>query len=194
MIKMTKKFIQWINKYKMDSTSLYDLPKDMLIKLIVTLQDVKNLNDDQLLNNIELSMKQMEERKTIRIKEILLLTLGQFNKPLENNDYINIITSIQVMKLRHFEDMSTSSLNICFSNGIQISAYVGPNSTVSNLYNGSKYIYFIDGKNGADWLLAVEEEYNIYVKFICDILYDNFISLNYYLNPLVSVESNLKLK
>jgi hypothetical protein len=177
----------------METTSLYDLPKDMLIKLIVTLQDVKNLNDDQLLNNIELSMKQMEERKTSRIKEMLLKHIVErVNEPnVENN--INIITNIQVMKLRHFEDMSTSSLNIYFSNGIQISAYIGPNSTVSNLYNDSKRICFIAGKDSYTWMLAPIEEYEIYVKFIRNVLYDNFKILNYYLNPLVSVESNLNL-
>lgn len=180
----------------MEEINLYNLPKEMLIKLIMTIKDCKNLDDEQLLRNNQNCIQEMEERKTTRIKEKLLQN--------ENSKkYINIIASIHIIGLKHQEGMSTAHLNtifrhslnidlsgVSFLNGTNIIIYIGPNEICCNLYStDQRRLCFLVGTYSVGWIHDIEEEYEIYVNFIHDILYHNLINLNYYVNAFVSVDS-----
>lgn len=161
--------------------NLYALPKDMLIKLISTIKDYSNLTSRELLGDSQKIIEEMEGRKTRRIKQVLL-------EDRENIDYIDLIDSIQYIKLRHCEGRVTSHLQICFSNGTMIRSYIGANEICCHLYSKEqKYICFITGMNSVNWLENKKHEYEIYVNFIHKVLYFKYISFNYYLNPLVSI-------
>ena len=162
--------------------SLYDLPKDMLIKLITTLQDCKNLTGKQLLEDVERISQEIEYRKTRRIKEVLLADE-------KNNNYIDIINTIEGMKLRHSEGRSMSHLQVRFVNGTTIKTYINANEICSNLFStDGKYICFLCGTNSVNWLHEQEEDYEIYVNFIHKVLYDQYAPFNYYLNAFVLVD------
>jgi hypothetical protein len=52
--------------------SLYNLPKDILIQLLTTIQDPKNMSDQELKNSKIKILDEVNSRKLVKIKEYLL--------------------------------------------------------------------------------------------------------------------------
>lgn len=89
-------------------TNLYDLPKDMLIKLITTISDPKNLNDDDLMKTSKASVAEINARKTIKIKEYMLskVTDETLMPIIKNIKYLKTSTPGTVARLIiQFEDL-----------------------------------------------------------------------------------------
>jgi hypothetical protein len=64
----------------------------MLVKLIMTIQDPKNSNDDDLMKSNKASMAEINTRKTIKIKEYML-------DKINNETFIPIIKRIKNIKV-----------------------------------------------------------------------------------------------
>jgi hypothetical protein len=78
-------------------TNLYDLPKDMLIKLITTLQDIKTLSDQEVQQNYSKYKAEIVNRKCLKIKEYLL-------SKVKDEDSVSIIKGITAIGNNHNED------------------------------------------------------------------------------------------
>lgn len=170
----------------METTSLYDLPKDMLIKIITTSQDSKNLDNGQLEKNIKSSIEEMEKRKLFKLKEIFLQR-SQFK------DYFSLANSIQVVRLRRPKDSSRSVMEIIFEDdsGIKIK----PESQIysATIFNNKGIdICIVVGKEYVSWegdyYQSENSKYNIYIQFFRDVVFGAFDEVCYYLDSLTEID------
>jgi hypothetical protein len=170
----------------METTSLYDLPKDMLIKLITTLQDAKNLDNKQLEKNIKSSMEEMEKRKFSKLKEIFL-------QRSEFKDYFSLANSIQVVRLRRMKESSKFRLEIFFEDGSGIKAYVEEQTYYATIFNTKgEDICGVVGNEFVSWKGEHYEsgnaKYSIYIQFFRDVASYAFNDVYEYLDPLTEID------
>lgn len=114
----------------MEETTLYDLPRDMLIKLIMTIQDCKNSNNDDLIRNSKANMLEVEKRKLEKIKEFLLKEDSQ--KVLNLSKLIKDIIYIRV---RGLKEIFTVRMEIIFKDAVNIRILELPSGVTMSLYD-----------------------------------------------------------
>lgn len=172
----------------MDLTNLYSLPKDILIKIITTLQDAKNLDDKQLEKNIESSMEEMEKRKMLKLKENFL-SRSQFK------EYFSLANKIQIVRLRRIKDCSKFCIEIVFEDGsgIKINTdYQDTQMHYATIFNTKREdICVVTGNEFVSWKGEYYEsenvKYDIYIKFFHEVVYDAFNDVYEYLDPLTEI-------
>ena len=161
----------------MEETTLYDLPKDMLIKLIMTIQDCKNLNNDDLIRNSNANMLEVEKRKLEKIKEFLLKE--DLQKVLNLSKLIKDIIYIRVRVLK---EIFTVRMRIIFKDGVSIGILQVPSGIRMSLYdkNNNKIDNNIpDFNNG---------KYNDRIILYRELIFPYFQKLYNYLYPFTSID------
>jgi hypothetical protein len=164
-------------------TTLYDLPKDMLIKLITTLQDVKNLSDAELKKNTLTCLQESSERKTIKIKEFFLTKT-------KDENIIDLLKSIKhifisINSILISRDNLTMAIGIIFSNGLIIKIYPTINEFRCGIYKDNIHVHFFETNKNSVYAEEYENyklcinTFSKYLKNIFDYLYYTIESENY---------------
>jgi hypothetical protein len=90
-------------------TTLYDLPKDMLIKLITTISDIDNFSDEQVQNNYRKYKAEIAKRKCYKIKEYLLTKM-------KDEDSVRIVQSIIAIEYNDNEEIDITIIDDTLEN------------------------------------------------------------------------------
>ena len=156
----------------MEEKHLYDLPKDMLIKIIMTIQDCKNLNNDDLIRNSNANILEVEKRKLEKIREFLLKE--DLEKVLNLSKLIKDIIYIRV---RVLEEIFTVRMRIIFKDGVSIGILQLPSGIRMSLYD----------KNNNK--INNDEKYNDHIILYRELIFPYFQKIYNYLYPFTSIDS-----
>ena len=171
----------------MEEKHLYDLPKDMLVKIIMTIQDCKNLNNDDLIRNIKANILEGEKRKLERIKEFLLKEDSE--KGLNLKD---LISDIDYIKIRQEENNLSNRMVIMFADKTNIRIVSLDRMMLVVVFNeNNKPEYTISVNNLSPNIPnGVKEKYKNYTAIIQTLILTHFHKIINYLGyPFVEIDS-----
>lgn len=162
----------------MEKTNLYNLPKDMLIKLITTIQDCKQLSNMELEKSVLANIAEMDERKTANLKSF-------FNSKDVENVYCLLIKNIKVIKLKQ----SQPEIVIEFDENVIITCR---NIGLLSIWLNNRSFFDILGEITI-WKCDdnTKEKYFLHYEFIKNIIQPSLHIITSYLSHLIMIDVNL---